>query len=927
MAIQTFADGSQLDTSTNTVVRGATNQTTTSSGGGGFSAPQPPVGSFVNNPGGVWQTYNPKTGVTNYGTPPSWASSNAGAIPGQNNFTYGGTPMAVATPTGTPYGASVYQGAGLGYAQANPMTMFTSKGTDANGKEIINSEYAQDPTGLASYATNPTTYNSAATPPSLTVPPALGAGTAGVKQYQIINTDAMKQYSSSQYQRLSDGRVVLNPGINPIPGTVKETSFTLPPTQAPSSAGSVVPSSSVNLSTTVAASPNVADAISDLAGIKTGIESADKAIEEYAKLKMGWMQQMQTSVTPFLQKFLGAKTSQQTFDEALVASGINERAYYADQRSKVAEIESLNNKYSQLQADKDAQVAALTNRPGSTRNFLNAQVNQIERVATPELNRIAANINAKTATLQSLQGNYQTAIARASTAANLAAADQKMAYDQYKTFYDLNKDQFDALDSVYKEAYTFQMNKALTDYQQTLADKETIGKLIVSNPKAGISITDDLSSAYKKFSAAGGDISNNSFSMQIDPITGTPYIYNTKTGQIAGGSGFPTSQTGGKMIATSTGQTYDLSTYATDQQHANSIQNILNNIGQFKSAQDVTNYIKSVAPNSPITAKMIQDASAKYGIGWEEQVALLQQESQLGTAGKGARLYNPGNVGNTDSGAEVNYGSWQAGVDAAAKQLARRKTTGSSTPTSYQDTGNTTIDTWAKAALTDPKTLDNLTTAQAGAVVATLANQGLSLPSPTDFTPPTSSEFISAGYAMRMDNSLKIMDELSTDIAKYAQSNPLQYSAYRSMYANDITRGFVPQVIQQELQAESDFINSLLRKESGAVINNSEFVRYGKQYFPLPGDSEAVLKAKKLDREIALKGVANAAGSAATTYGTQTTTPNNISSTATNELNSIISSVATPIASNSSNSNSNNNANALKTGGFIGWITNLFKKK
>lgn len=129
-----------------------------------------------------------------------------------------------------------------------------------------------------------------------------------------------------------------------------------------------------------------------------------------------------------------------------------------------------------------------------------------------------------------------------------------------------------------------------------------------------------------------------------------------------------------KIITSPSGISYDLSTYATDPSHAINIQNIMSNMGKLSNVSDIDNYIKNT-PNSPITADMITSASSKYGVGWEELTALLKQESNLGTAGTGAKTFNPGNVGNTDSGATKNMGSWQSGVDAAAQQLARRKTT------------------------------------------------------------------------------------------------------------------------------------------------------------------------------------------------------------------------------------------------------------
>jgi len=64
-------------------------------------------------------------------------------------------------------------------------------------------------------------------------------------------------------------------------------------------------------------------------------------------------------------------------------------------------------------------------------------------------------------------------------------------------------------------------------------------------------------------------------------------------------------------------------------------------------------------------------------------------------------------------------------------------------------------------------------------------------------------------------------------------------------------------------QAQRDFINAILRKESGAVINPSEFENAAKQYFPQPGDSIAVIEQKRRNREIAIAGLRRMSGPAA----------------------------------------------------------------
>jgi len=63
-------------------------------------------------------------------------------------------------------------------------------------------------------------------------------------------------------------------------------------------------------------------------------------------------------------------------------------------------------------------------------------------------------------------------------------------------------------------------------------------------------------------------------------------------------------------------------------------------------------------------------------------------------------------------------------------------------------------------------------------------------------------------------------------------------------------------------QAERDFINATLRRESGAVISPQEFDNARKQYFPQPGDDPNTLSQKERNRQMAIDGISRAAGAA-----------------------------------------------------------------
>lgn len=62
-------------------------------------------------------------------------------------------------------------------------------------------------------------------------------------------------------------------------------------------------------------------------------------------------------------------------------------------------------------------------------------------------------------------------------------------------------------------------------------------------------------------------------------------------------------------------------------------------------------------------------------------------------------------------------------------------------------------------------------------------------------------------------------------------------------------------------QAKRNFINAVLRKESGAVISPEEFLNAEKQYFPQPNDDPERIEQKRQNRAAAIRGITGGAGS------------------------------------------------------------------
>jgi hypothetical protein len=86
-----------------------------------------------------------------------------------------------------------------------------------------------------------------------------------------------------------------------------------------------------------------------------------------------------------------------------------------------------------------------------------------------------------------------------------------------------------------------------------------------------------------------------------------------------------------------------------------------------------------------------------------------------------------------------------------------------------------------------------------------------------------------------------------------------KYNTVSSAYLPSFMNSTEGQRIQQ---AQSNFVNAVLRQESGAAIATSEFDNAKKQYFPQYGDKPEVLLQKKTNRERVIKGFSRQAGPA-----------------------------------------------------------------
>ena len=116
--------------------------------------------------------------------------------------------------------------------------------------------------------------------------------------------------------------------------------------------------------------------------------------------------------------------------------------------------------------------------------------------------------------------------------------------------------------------------------------------------------------------------------------------------------------------------------------------------------------------------------------------------------------------------------------------------------------------------------------------------------------------FQTATYAQRLtdaENSFEGLSLPQLQIAKTAQTR------VGGVLLPNIALG---DEIQKFNQAERNFINAVLRRESGAAIAPDEFVSARKQYIPQPGDTQETLDQKARNREVVRRGLVLESGGA-----------------------------------------------------------------
>ena len=101
-----------------------------------------------------------------------------------------------------------------------------------------------------------------------------------------------------------------------------------------------------------------------------------------------------------------------------------------------------------------------------------------------------------------------------------------------------------------------------------------------------------------------------------------------------------------------------------------------------------------------------------------------------------------------------------------------------------------------------------------------------------------------ARFNARTEASHKLLSKFETE------KNPYYKDTKQFVLDTKVPYLFKSDRFKQIEQAQRDFINAVLRRESAAVIGEPEFENARLQYFPQPGDTPEVVKQKQKNREM-----------------------------------------------------------------------------
>lgn len=233
------------------------------------------------------------------------------------------------------------------------------------------------------------------------------------------------------------------------------------------------------------------------------------------------------------------------------------------------------------------------------------------------------------------------------------------------------------------------------------------------------------------------------------------------------------------------------------------------------------------AQNAPEYAAMI-DAGLPVQTAWSEYVKSRGGGERQGLMNAGdGMIYDP------------NSGEWLTAPNRAARPPQVETFYDEATGQPYNAQWNAESGTWERVGGVKAPSGMSITTNPDGTVSVT---QG---PTGGKMTEANSKDMV---YATRAAGALPTIDQMGDSLTSLGET----VGGNAPVVGNYMKS---PE-FQQAEQAGKEFLQAILRKDTGAAITKQEVDEYGSVYLPRPGDSPEVLAQKKASRQRALRALA-----------------------------------------------------------------------
>lgn len=176
-------------------------------------------------------------------------------------------------------------------------------------------------------------------------------------------------------------------------------------------------------------------------------------------------------------------------------------------RGLIDEIGGLRTQLANLKTEGSLAVEALTGQGrGIPISIIRGQQAKTQRQYAIRQAGLAAELGAKSATLQAIQGNVSLANKLAKDAVDAELFDFKQELQDYTELFELNEDTINSLDEETRTLLEENRDEVQRKLDEAREDKEKVAGLMVDNPKAGVSISDTFEEAAQKVADAGGSL-------------------------------------------------------------------------------------------------------------------------------------------------------------------------------------------------------------------------------------------------------------------------------------------------------------------------------------------------------------------------------------------------------------------------------------